>query len=29
MIGVGIVGCGWVTATRHLPALERVRELEV
>ncbi|MDX6492803.1 MAG: hypothetical protein QOH02_738 [Gaiellaceae bacterium] len=29
MIGLGIVGCGWVTATRHLPALQRVRELEV
>jgi myo-inositol 2-dehydrogenase/D-chiro-inositol 1-dehydrogenase len=27
--GLGIVGCGWVTANRHLPALARVRELEV
>ena len=27
--GLGIVGCGWVTATRHLPALARVRDLEV
>ena len=29
MTGLGIVGCGWVTANRHLPALTRVRELEV
>jgi myo-inositol 2-dehydrogenase / D-chiro-inositol 1-dehydrogenase len=27
--GLGIVGCGWVTATRHLPALVRVRDLDV
>ena len=27
--GLGIVGCGWVTANRHLPALARVPELEV
>jgi len=29
VIGLGIVGCGWVTATRHLPALARVGDLEV
>jgi predicted dehydrogenase len=29
VIGLGIVGCGWVTANRHLPALARVRALEV
>lgn len=29
MTGLGIVGCGWVTANRHLPALARVRGVEV
>jgi predicted dehydrogenase len=28
-LGVGIVGCGFVTESRHLPALARVRELRV
>jgi len=28
-LGIGFVGCGWVTNERHLPALLRVREVDV